>query len=84
VASKQPERDVGEPLFLTHREAAKKIGISRSLLYQLLRNGELTNVEFAPQVRRIPFSECEAMAQRRIAEAKAKNEARRAQERGAA
>ena len=35
MGSKQPERDVGEPLMLTYKEAAKKIGISLSLLYKL-------------------------------------------------
>lgn len=68
MGGKQPERDVGEPLMLTHREAAKKIGISRSWLYQLLRKGEIRSLDLGPQVKRIPLSECEAYVQRLMTE----------------
>jgi excisionase family DNA binding protein len=70
VGSKQPERDVGEPLLLTYKEAAKKIGVSVSWLYHLLREGELTSVPLGPQVRRISMADCEAYADRKITEAK--------------
>ena len=60
MGGKQPERDVGAPLMLTHREAARKLGISRSSLYKLLRRGELHNLDLGPQEKRIALSECEA------------------------
>jgi excisionase family DNA binding protein len=60
MGSKQPERDVGEPLMLTYREAAKKIGVSLSQLYVLLRAGELHSLTVGPQVKRIAMSECQA------------------------
>jgi excisionase family DNA binding protein len=64
VGAKQPERDVGDPLMLTYKEAAKKIGISLTKLYQLLRAGEIRKLELGPQVMRIPMSECEAYLDR--------------------
>jgi excisionase family DNA binding protein len=57
---KQAERDVGEPLMLTYREAMKKLGVTQSQLYTLLRNGEIRKLELGPQSRRIPMSELEA------------------------
>jgi excisionase family DNA binding protein len=68
VGSKYPERDVGDPLLLTYKEAAKKIGVSLSWLYQLLRDGEIRKLELGPQVMRIPMSECEAYVRRKMAE----------------
>ena len=69
MGGKQPDRDVGEPLMLTHREAARKIGISKSQLYVLLRRGELHSLDLGPQTKRIATSECEAYVDRLIAEA---------------
>lgn len=68
MGSKQPERDMGEPMLLTYKEAAKKIGVSLSKLYQLLRSGEISKVELGPQVMRIPMSECQAYVDRLVAE----------------
>jgi excisionase family DNA binding protein len=68
VGNKYPERDVGEPLMLTYKEAAKKIGVSLSKLYKLLRAGEVRKLELGPQERRIPMSECEAYVDRLKAE----------------
>lgn len=68
MGSKQPERDMGEPMLLTHREAAKKIGISKSKLYKLLRSGEIRNLVLGPQERRIALDECEAYVERLKAE----------------
>ena len=59
MGSKQPERDVGEPLMLTYREAAKKIGVSLSQVYVLLRRGELHSLDLGPQTKRIAMSECQ-------------------------
>jgi excisionase family DNA binding protein len=67
MGGKQPERDVGAPLMLTHREAARKLGISRSSLYKLLRRGELHNLDLGPQEKRIALSECEAYVKKLIA-----------------
>jgi len=61
---KQPERDVGEPLMLTYREAAKKIGISLRWLYVLMQKGEIRSLNLGGNVRRIRLSECEAYVDR--------------------
>jgi predicted DNA-binding transcriptional regulator AlpA len=68
MGGKQPDRDVGEPLMLTHREAAKKIGISKSQLYVLLRRGELHNLDLGPQTKRIAAAECVAYVDSLLAE----------------
>jgi excisionase family DNA binding protein len=68
MGHKQPERDVGEPLMLTYREAARKIGVSLRWLYHLMREGEIRKLELGPQVMRIPMSECEAYVERKKAE----------------
>ena len=64
MGHKQPERDVGEPLTLTYREAQKKLGVSQSQLYTLMRNKEIRALEMGKQVRRIPLSELEAYLER--------------------
>ena len=68
MGSKQVQRDVGEPLMLTYKEAAKKLGVSVSKLYRLMREDEIHNVKLGPQERRIPLSECEAYVGRLVAE----------------
>jgi predicted DNA-binding transcriptional regulator AlpA len=68
MGGKQPERDVGEPLMLTHREAARKIGISKSQLYVLLRQGTLHNLDLGPQTKRIATAECRAYVDSLLAE----------------
>lgn len=68
MGSKQVQRDVGPPLMLTYKEAAKKTGVSVSRLYRLMRDGEIHNVKTGPRERRIPLSECEAYVARLIAE----------------
>ena len=68
MGGKQPERDVGEPLMLTHREAARKIGISKWQLYVLLRRGTLHNLDLGPQTKRIATSECQEYVDRLLAE----------------
>ena len=55
---------------LTYKQAAKKINVSLSKLYLLMRAGEIQNVQLGPQVMRIPLSECEAYTARRIAESR--------------
>lgn len=60
VGHSQPERDVGEPLNLTYKEAAKKLGISLSKLYLLLREGKIRKLELGPKVMRIPMTEIDA------------------------
>lgn len=68
MGSKQVQRDVGEPLMLTYKEAAKKMGVSLSKLYKLLRDGEIHKVVLGPQERRIPMSEVRAYVDRVVAE----------------
>lgn len=68
MGSKQVQRDVGEPLMLTYKEAAVKMGVSLSKVYKLLRAGEIRNVKLGVQERRIPMSECQAWADRQVAE----------------
>jgi excisionase family DNA binding protein len=68
MGSKQVQRDVGEPLMLTYKEAAKKMGVSLSKLYKLLRAGEIRSLKLGPQERRIPMSECRAYVDRLVAE----------------
>jgi excisionase family DNA binding protein len=68
MGHKQPERDVGEPLMLTYKEAAKKIGISVRWLYVLMKKGEIHSLDLGGQVRRIPMSECRAYLDRLVAE----------------
>ena len=68
MGHQQPRRDIGEPLMLTYAEAARKIGISRTLLYELMRDGVIRKLELGPQTMRIPLSECEAYLDRLKAE----------------
>jgi excisionase family DNA binding protein len=68
MGGKQPERDVGEPLMLTYREAAAKIGISLRWLYVLMKKGEIHSLDLGGQVRRIRTSECQAYVDRLVAE----------------
>ena len=59
MGSKQPERDVGPPLMLTYKEAARYTGVSLSKLYILMRAGVLHSLDLGPQTKRIARSECE-------------------------
>jgi excisionase family DNA binding protein len=68
MGSKQVQRDVGEPLMLTYREAAAKLGVSVSKLYKLMREGEIHNVSLGPRERRVPLSEVKAYADRIVSE----------------
>lgn len=68
MGSKQPERDVGEPMMLTYKEACRKLGVSLSKLYRLMRAGEIRPLVLDVQVRRIPVSELEAYMSRLMAE----------------
>jgi predicted DNA-binding transcriptional regulator AlpA len=68
MGSKQPVRDVGEPLLLTYEEARLKIGISISQLYRLMKSGEIIPLKLAPHVRRIALADCEAYVKRLLAE----------------
>ena len=68
MGSKQVQRDVGEPLMLTYKEAAIKMGVSLSKLYKLLREGEVRSLKLGPQERRIPMSQVMAYVDRLVAE----------------
>lgn len=62
------DADVGEPIFYTYKQACKKLGISVSLLYKLMREGEIKRVRLAPQVCRIAAVELEEYGKRKIQE----------------
>ena len=68
MGSKQVQLDVGEPLMLTYKEAAIKMGVSLSKLYKLLREGEVRSLKLGPQERRIPMSQVMAYVDRLVAE----------------
>lgn len=68
MGSKQPVRDVGDPLLYTYAEAQIKLGISESQLYKLMRDKEIKSLALGPQVRRIPLSELEGYVARLMAE----------------
>ena len=64
-------RDVGDPLMYTYEEARRKLGVSLSQLYRLMREGEITALPLGPQVRRITLAELESYVDRKVAEQKA-------------
>ena len=66
--SKQPERGVSEPLMLTYKQAAARIGVSLRWLYVLMKNGEVHSLNLGGQVRRVSAAECQAYHDRLIAE----------------
>ena len=68
MPARQPDRDIGEPMNLTYEEAARKLGVTISQLYRMMRNGEIRKLELGPQVRRIPMTELEAWQARKISE----------------
>ena len=68
MGRKQVQRDVGEPLMLTYKEAARKLNVSLSKLYKLLREGEIRSLKLGPQERRIPMGEVRAYVDRLVAE----------------
>ena len=57
--AKQPE-----PLLLTYKQAAARIGISLRWLYVLMKNGEIHSLDLGGQVRRISAAECETYVKR--------------------
>lgn len=64
----KPLRDVGQPMNLTYEEAARKLGVTISQLYRMLKNGEIRKLDLGKQVRRIPMTELEAWQARQQAE----------------
>lgn len=68
MASGEDGASVGEPMMYTYKKACAKLGISLSLLYRLMRNGEITALKLAPQVRRITQAELDAYLARKVAE----------------
>jgi excisionase family DNA binding protein len=59
------------PLLLKIPQACAVLGCSRSALFLLLKNGDLTGVMIGPRQRRISYAECEAYVARLAAEAAA-------------
>ena len=46
-----------EPLLLTYQQARRRLGVSISQLYRLMRKGEIRPLTLGPQVRRISDAE---------------------------
>jgi len=59
--------DVGEPLLYTYQQARKKLGVSLSQLYILMKAGEIKPLPLGPQVRRISSAELQEYVNRLIA-----------------
>jgi excisionase family DNA binding protein len=59
------------PLLLKVPDACDVLGISRSQLYILRRDGEITFVTIGPRQVRVPYAECEAWLARKLAGAQA-------------
>jgi excisionase family DNA binding protein len=57
------------PLLLKVPEACDVLGVSRSQLYLMRRDGQITFVTIGPRQVRVPYSECEAWVARKLAEA---------------
>jgi excisionase family DNA binding protein len=68
VGNAHPPRHVGDPLMYTYEEAAVKLGVSRTHLYELMKAGEIRPLKLGPQVRRIPLTELEDWLKRQEAE----------------
>ena len=65
-------------LLLSIEEAARMLGIGRSLMYELVRRRELASITIG-RVRRIPVIELEAFVHRRLEAAAERSESVRAQ-----
>ena len=63
-----------EKLLLTIPEAADRLGVGRSHLYELLRRGEIVSVRLG-RSRRVPVTALEDFAEAKIAEALAETSA---------
>lgn len=46
-----------EPLLLTYQQARRRLGVSISQLYRLMRQGEIRSLKLGPKVRRISDAE---------------------------
>jgi excisionase family DNA binding protein len=64
MGGKQPEPDASEPMLLTYKQAAARIGISLRWLYVLMKNGEIRSLDLGGQVRRVSARECSAYVDR--------------------
>lgn len=68
MASGDDGTEAGEPMLYTYKKACGKLDISISLLYRLMKAGEITPLKLAPQVRRITQAELDAYVARKVAE----------------
>jgi excisionase family DNA binding protein len=59
---------VADEILLTVREAARRLGIGRSLLYRLILEGQVLSVKIG-RSRRIPVCALEEFAKKKVAEA---------------
>jgi len=59
---------MADEILLTVREAARRLGIGRSLLYRLMLEGQVLSVKIG-RSRRVPVSALEEFAKKKAAEA---------------
>ena len=59
--------DMADEILLSVREAARRLGIGRSLLYRLLLDGQITSVKIG-RSRRVPVSALEDFVKMRVGE----------------
>jgi excisionase family DNA binding protein len=57
----QPTRQLPQRLLLTVEEAAEYLGVGRTLMYQLIRDGEIETVQIH-RLRRVPKEAVDAYA----------------------
>lgn len=66
-AGQEPERQMPERVLLTVEEAANYLGVGRTLMYRLIRDGEIETVQIH-RLRRVPREAIDAYATRIQAE----------------
>ncbi|PXY34221.1 excisionase [Prauserella coralliicola] len=64
-AEPAPPRPTPERIMLTAEEAADRLGIGRTLMYRLIRNGEVESVRIG-RLRRVPASAVQDYATRLV------------------
>jgi excisionase family DNA binding protein len=55
---------VSEPLLVSVREAARRLGIGRDTAYALVREGRLRSISVAGRKRLVPVAELQAFVER--------------------
>lgn len=55
-----------DPMLLSVPEAARRLGIGKTLAYSLVMRGELTSVKIRAKVRRVPLAALDEFVQRQV------------------